>query len=305
MEQTIIVKSSKFKTAMSKWKTKPLYEKIILIFFFVFFCLEAFTSLYPFVWVINNALKLPAEFYESSSALTKSWYFQNFINVFDPEIGFFLNEVNYFGMLGNSIWITFLNIFVNVGSSSLVGYCLSKYRFPGANLLYGIMIFTQTIPIVGSGAAGYKLSVALGLINNPALIWISWCSGFDYAAFIMYGYFRGISSSYMEAARIDGASEWQIIAKIIIPLAFPCMFALAIQNFVGMWNNYTTVQVMLREYPNLAYGLFVYSKENLHSHAGKGQYYAALIWTAIPGVLLYSCFQDVILKNLTVGGIKG
>lgn len=307
MEQNLIYKPSRFKTAMKKWKNKPILEKCILVFFFIFFCLESFTSLYPFVWVINNSLKGAREFYESSALITKSWRFQNYFDVFstNPDIGFRLNDVDYFGMLGNSIWITFLNIFVNVGSSSLVGYCLAKYRFPGSNLLYGIMIFTQTIPIIGTGAAAYKLLVSLNMINNPMLIWMSWCSGFDYAAFIMYGYFRGISSSYMEAARIDGASEWQIIGKIIIPLAFPCMFALAINNFVSMWNNYSVVQINLRDFPNLAYGLFIFDKSNMHTTTGRGMYYAALVWTAIPGVLLYSCFQDIILKNLTVGGIKG
>ena len=305
MSEIVIKKPSKFRSAMTKWKNKPLYEKLILIFFFLFFCAESFTSLYPFAWVINNSLKAPFEFMNPSSNLTTSWRFMNFIDVFNPTNGFKIGDVTYLGLLSNSVWITLLYLGVNLMSSCLLAYCLSKYRFPGHNLLYGLMIFTQTIPIVGTGAAAYKLLVSLNMINNPTLIWMSWCMGFDYSAFIMYGYFKGISTSYMESARIDGANEFQIIGKIILPLAFPCMLALFVNNVVGQWNNYSVVQINLREFPNLAYGLFVYSKDVLHSHNDKGLYYAALIWTSIPGIFIYTFFQKLILQNLTVGGLKG
>lgn len=305
MSEVIIKKQNVFQRAWKKWTNKPLYVQIILVFFFLFFCAEAFTSLYPFVWVINNSLKLPREFQESTSKITQSWEFANYLKVFDSEVGFKIKDVTYFGMLSNSIWITFVYLFVNILSSCMLAYCISKFRFPGCNFLYGLMIFTQTIPIIGTGAAAYKLLSRLNMINNPSLIWMSWCMGFDYSAFIMYGYFKGISNSYMESARIDGANEWQIILKIIIPLAFPCILSLWVTNFVGQWNNYSVVQINLREFPNLAYGLFIYSKDTLHTNNDKGLYYAALVITAIPGVVLYSVFQKTILSNLTVGGLKG
>lgn len=306
MAEVVIKKHSRIRSALAKWKAKPLYVKAILIFFFIFFCCETFTSLFPFAWVINNSVKSPDQFAKfGASALVTDIHLENFLRVFDPVDGFVSNDVSYFGMLSNSIWITFVFLIVNIGSSSLLAFCLSKYRFPGHNLLYGLMIFVQTIPIIGTGAAAYKLLTALGFINNPALIWMIWCSGFDYSAFIMYGYFKGISTSYMESARIDGANEFQIIGKIILPLAFPCMLALMITNFVGQWNNYSVVQINLRDFPNLAYGLFTYSKDILHSNNDKGMYYAALIITALPGIILYSCFQKLILANLTVGGLKG
>ena len=168
------------------------------------------------------------------------------------------------------------------------------------------MIFTQTIPIVGTGAAMFRHMVTLKMYNNPATIWFAWSMGFDYSAFVMFGFFSGISISYMEAASIDGASEWQIYTKVMLPQMFPCIIALMITNFVTKWNDYATSQIYLNNFPTLAYGLFLFEqKSNFGDSTKLGIYYAALIITSIPGVILYSTMQNFVIKNMTIGGLKG
>jgi ABC-type glycerol-3-phosphate transport system permease component len=192
-----------------------------------------------------------------------------------------------------------------------VGYNLAKFRFPGKSALYALLIFTQTIPIMGTGAASFKLKYDLNMINNPATIWLSWAMGFDYSAFILFGSFQGISKSYSESAEIDGANEWQIFFKIIFPQVFPVIVALLVSNFVTKWNDYTMSQITLNKYPNLAYGLYTFEKASIYGNDsimatyGNGIYYAALVLTALPGVILYATFQNLIIKNMTVGGLKG
>lgn len=208
-------------------------------------------------------------------------------------------------MLWNSVWQTAMYLFINLLSSTLVAYTTAKFRFPGRKLLYGLMIFTQTIPIVGTGAASYKLRYAMGMINNPAWIWFYWAMGFDYACFVMYGTFQGISDTYSESAEIDGASELTVLLKVVLPQAFPAIVALLITNFVTRWNDYASAQISLNHYPNLAYGLFLFQKDSQYDTNSRGLYYAALVLTAVPGVVLYAVFQNFVIKNVSVGGIKG
>ena len=144
------------------------------------------------------------------------------------------------------------------------------------------------------------------MVNNPALIWISWAVGFDYTCFILYGTFQGISKSYSESAELDGASQLQILCKIVFPMAFPAILAMSITSFTSHWDDYTTFQIFLNKYTNLSYGLYQFSHSKQGTFAGgKMTYYAALFCSALPVVILYACSQTLILKNIAVGGLKG
>ncbi len=287
---------------LSKFIGYSLPAKLVLIFFFLFFVAEAIIHLYPMIWAINNSLKTADEYYKSTTAITTTWQFANYVNVFkDFKVG----NVGILTMLWNAIWETAMYLIANLGSSLCVAYALAKFRFPGHEFLWGFLIFIQIIPIFGTGAASYKLFFELGFVNNPALIWIAWGGGFDYSAFILYGTFRGIDNAYSEAAKLDGANNPQILFKLLFPMVFPSLLALMVTNFVGRWNDYTVSQIYMNKYPNLAFGLFSYKKASQYAAGSIGAYFAATIVTAIPGVLLYSLFQNVIMKNITIGGLKG
>ncbi len=279
--------------------------KIALIGFFLFFVVEAFIHIYPFVWVINNSLRAEVDININSTILTETWLFSNYWKVFtDFKVGTLQGDIYYLDMLINSTWQTFVYLFVNLSSSMFVAYNLAKFRFPGRGLLYGVLIFTQTIPLFGAGTADFKLKYDLGMINNPWTIWIGWAMGFDYSTIILLGAFQGISRTYSEAAEIDGANQFQIFFKIMFPQVFPAVMALMVTNFVTRWNSYETSQIVLRNYPNLAYGLFA-ALDDPNLTMDLGGKYAALVLTAIPGVLMYACFQNLIIKNMSVGGLKG
>lgn len=294
---------SKFKKSLIKFHNKSVGEKIILIVFFLFFLTEAIAQVVPFLWVINNSLKTQAEYDASTFAITRSWQFSNFIKVFSEFT--VSGDIGYWTMLLNSLWQSGMFLFFNLLSSMLLAYALAKFNFPGHGFLYGLLIFVQTIPILGTGAAGYKIRYAMGIINNPWLIWITFSGAFDYSCFILYGTFKGVSKSYSESAEMDGANEFIILGKVVFPQVFPCIVALLVTNFVSIWNDYTTAQLYLNEYPNLAYGMFLFQKDSAYKKDGKAIYFAALIISSLPGIILYSASQNLIIKNMAVGGIKG
>ena len=288
---------------IDKFLKQSLSVKIVLILFFLFFAVEVVIHLTPFFFVINNSLKTTEEYLENPASLTTSWAFQNYVQVFTNFK--IRGNINYLAMLFNSMWQTFVYLFVNILASVMVAYPLAKFKFPGRELFYGLLIFTQTIPIIGAGGAYYKLLTEFNMINNPSIFWVSWFMGFDYSCFILYGTFQGISNSYSEAAEIDGATQIQILLRIVLPMLIPAIAALAVTNFTVRWNDFTTSQLYLKDYPNLAYGLYVFETDSSWEANTKGVYFASLVMTALPAIILYAAFQNLIIKNISVGGLKG
>ena len=284
-------------------KKSTVSEKITAWVFFVLFVIIALISIYPFLWAINNSLKMFDEYSENSFVLTKSWQFINYVRVFSGEFQY--DNVTYLGMLWNSLWIVVVKVFVNVASSTMLAYAVARFRFPGKDLLYVIVIFVNTIPIIGSGPAAFKLLNALNMVENHATIWLSWASGFDFAFIVLYGYFKGVSPAYSESAYIDGANEYQTMFSIVLPQVIPCLVAIVITQAIGVWNDYGTVMIYLRKTPNLAYGLYMFNTESMYITNSKPIFFAAAVISALPIIVLYSCTQNLIMENMTAGGLKG
>lgn len=292
------------------FRKSSVKTKIIYVFFFIVFVSFAVVCLYPMYWAIINSLKTMEDFVNNPLLLPSEWRFINYVNVF-TEFTVAAEGVGgqefykYFDMLGNSLWILVVHVFVNVASSAMLAYALAKFNFPGKNLLYAVVIFANTIPIIGSGPAAYKLAVALNFVNNPSLIWMQWASGFDFAFIVFYGYFKGISASYSESAKIEGANNLVILLKIILPQIIPCLVAIAITQAIGVWNNYSISMIYLPKFPNLAYGMYLFQNGNNWVPDSKPIYFAAATISSLPIIVLYACSQNLILTNMTTGGLKG
>lgn len=277
-------------------------EKITIIVCLTIFIANALMCVYPIFWSFINALKTGEEFFADNMALPTQWHFGNFIRVFQE---FVIRDFTYFDMLYNSLWMLVVRVFVNVVSSMMLAYALARFRFPGSNFLYLLVIIANTIPIIGTGAAGYKLMIDLNMINNPATIWISWAGGFDFAFIIFYGTFKGISSSYSEAAKMDGANNLVVFLQVILPQAFPSILAIAITQATSVWNDYSTSMIYLRDYPSLAYGLYLFNTEANYIEDSKPIYFSAAIISCIPVIVIYASNMSLIMNNVTAGGLKG
>ena len=284
-------------------KKSSTSEIVTAIIFLILFIIIAIVCIYPLFWAFNNSLKTFDEYSENNFILTKSWDFYNYFKVFNGTFQY--NGVTYLGMLYNSLWILVVRVFVNIASSLMLAYAIARFEFPGRNFLYAVVIFANTIPIIGSGPATFKLLNSLNMVENPTTIWLSWAGGFDFAFIVLYGYFKGISPSYSESAYVEGAGELRVFFSIILPQVVPCVVAIMITQAIGVWNDYSTVMIYLRKTPNLAYGLYMFNTESIYISNSKPIYFAAAVISAVPVIVLYACTQKLILTNMTAGGLKG
>lgn len=292
---------------MKRFKEKrinqpSMSQKIFLKLFFAIFLIYGITLAYPFVWAMINAGKTGMEYVNDSFGLAESYVWRNFIDAFTNIKH---NNVDFFHMFFNSIWMSILCVFANVGASSLVAYVMAKYHFPGKTALYAVAIFIQVVPIVGAGASKYKFLSETGLLDNPTLFWLTWAAGFDFAFVVLYGYFRSVSWEYAEAAFMDGASDFRVFLRVMMPQARGAIASLMILNFITAWNDYNTPLLYMKSYPTMALGIYMFQEESRFMANSMPLLFAAVIIATIPVIIIFACTQDMIMTNVTAGGLKG
>lgn len=301
MENVKKLSHNKFPQGKNKIK-KSVSRRIIFIVYFVFACLFSIYCLFPLIWTFYNSLKPVEEYYISTLKLPNVWNLSYYGSIFK---NFTVGKYGFWIMAWNSVWMAFISQLLNILASVLVAYPLARYDFPGKGFFYGIIVFRITIPIVGSGAAGYKLMMNMNMINNPLMFSLQWFSGFDMSALILYGYFKNISKEYSEAAFIDGAGRATVLFKVVLPQAWPCIVALYINAVKNVWSNYQTSMLYLQKYPNLGYGIYLLRDEASFLEGGVPMYYGAIILSALVPLALFAVGQKSMITNMSVGGLKG
>lgn len=282
------------------------WEKVLFGVIFVIFLVYAVSLVFPFVWLTINSFQDALEFQLNSMlgeafAFPEKWVMDNYTYAFN-ELEY--EGTNIFGMFFNSIWHTACVACGGVLMCACTAYILSKYKFRGSDIIYTIIIFTMTIPVIGTSGATFKLAVDLGVYNTPFFILMTCLVGYGMNFLVLYGFFKNVSWSYAEAAFMDGATHFGVFVKVMLPQALPIMSTLIITSAIGAWNDYNTMLLYMPDYPTIASGLFNVSRI-LPRSGNTPAYYAALVISVVPILILFLCFSDAIMKNFSVGGLKG
>lgn len=284
---------------------KSTSELIVFGIAFLIFFLWAASLLYPLLWLLNNSLKHRLDFLRNVSEVLAfpdakyGWDFKNYIEAFQ---GIKHNNTTFIGMIFNSLWYCAIVLGGNVLVSACTGYVLSKYDFKARNFIYATAIVCMTLPIFGTGGAQYTFYHKTGLYDTPLYPVWSMLSGFGMRFMMLYAFFKGVSWDYAEAVLIDGGNDFTVFFKIMLPIAFPMILTLCITGFIGVWNSYEAVLLYLPSYPTLAVGIF---KVQEQFESDKPVYFAALIISVIPVLAVFIAFSDLIMNNLSIGGLKG
>lgn len=275
----------------------------IFVVLFVLFVLYSITLVYPVIWMFLSSLKGSLEYSAGDPfALPQKWLFKNYAEAFT-----LLNVqgTSFVGLIWNSIWQAGVSIIIGLFVSGLVCYVMAKMTFPGQKIIYATIIAVMIIPIYGSLPAAFKLKTDLGLYDNPMNIVISSFGPVGGMRFlVLYAFFKGISWEYVEAGMIDGASHWKIFFSIILPLAIPPLATFAMTDFVGAWNDYLTPLMYMPSFPTLASGLYQYEADMTRA-VKYPVYYAGVIISTVPILVLFVSFRDVFMSSLSGGGLKG
>ncbi len=281
-------------------------EKVIFGIVAALMVVYSLSILLPFVWLIINSFQDTIQYSFNMVdgkvfALPDKWLISNYAKALT---GLKYNDANLITMFINSMWITVVSAGLTVFSQAVAGYCFAKYEFKPKAMMYFLAIFSLTIPIVGTTAASLKLRLALGLYDNPLGTVLLNINGFGGNFLVMIAIFKNIPWSYAEAVFIDGGDDFTVFFKIMLPQAMPAMVTLFISGAIACWKDYENVLMYMPSYPTLSTGLYMISTL-LVRNGGHTHYFAGLILSTIPILIVYICFCDQMMKNISVGGLKG
>ncbi|WP_367568132.1 carbohydrate ABC transporter permease [Lacrimispora sp.] len=254
-----------------------------------------FLFLMPIVWVMASSLKNAGELFSwPPSLFGKNPSLDNYRKAL--EEGSF--GVYFFNTVFTSLTATFLTVVVNVMS----GYAFAKYHFKGEKLLFGVVLATLMIPLEVIMIPIFKVIVATGLYNS---LWglIIPAVASPTAVFLVRQYYTGIPDAYMEAARIDGASELSILMRVMLPLAKPVVSVLCIFSFMWRWNDYLWPKLVInsKERYTIQLALANYSGEY---SVDWNSLLAMSVISMIPVILVFITLQKYIIGGMTAGGVK-
>ena len=318
-------------TSQVKQKSKRTWN-IFAIIFFSLLALYSLSILTLLFWGLLTSLKsitdfktfgnvigLPDSKWSKDEMLFKNYLliFQRFvIKTYDKsyysaifgKINILERKVGFVELVFNTIIYAVLCASVQSFATFLGAYLCAKYKYWFSNFFYSLLLVIMIIPIVGTGPATLVLLRDTGLYSTYlAMIILHFnCTGMYF--FVYYAYVQGISDSYVEAAEIDGASQTRIFFTIIIPLASKILLTVILLSFIGLWNDYQTPLLYYPNKPTLAYA--VYSMANSSggsatiSTTGLPQKVAGCMILAIPLIVLFITCKDLVLGNLSMGGLK-
>lgn len=278
-------------------------EKVLFIIMFIVFVIFSISFIFPFLWVLMNTFKTKGDFAKDFMSLPDKWVLDNFITAFT-----FKNTAtkNYtvFQMMGMSVLIAGVGTIVTVFTSSAAAYVVAKYRFPGRNLIFSVVVFSLIVPIVGSLPSQIQLMDSLHLSGTVIGCIFLYSGGFGMNFMLLYSFFKNLSWTYVEAARIDGASDFKIFFRIIIPMAKGPIIAISVIQLIGLWNDYLTPSIYLPNKPTIAVGL-KYLSDTMIQQGNYTLLFATIIVALISIIVLFCCFSKTIMENTSVGGLKG
>lgn len=196
----------------------------------------------------------------------------------------------------------------------ITAYLCARYDYKFSKIMYNVVVVVMIIPIIGSMASEITLVKTLGLLDTYYGVWIMKANFLGLYFLVFYGTFKSMPKSFSEAAIIDGANDAQVLLQIALPLVKNTILTIFLIKFVEFWNDYQTPMVYMGYHPTISYGLFIMINGNPDKESVADIFFdpthipskmAAVIYTALPVTVLFLIFQNKLMGNLTVGGVKG
>lgn len=253
-------------------------------------------ALFPMYWLFVNALTPITSNPPLTPILWPAWSLDNFRRLLE-------GNVFYKNWMLNSLMVSLAITIWHVLFDSMAGYAFAKRRFPGREVIFWLMLSTLMIPIHVTVIPLYIVTNRLGLIDNLLAVILPGTAN-AFGIFLMRQYIQTLPSELEEAARIDGASEFQVFWSVILPLARPALGALAIFTFVRHWNDFLWPLIALTRPQNYTLTVGVANLQGEFA-TDYGVIFAGAALAALPMIVFFFAFQRQFLEGVRMGAVKG
>jgi ABC-type glycerol-3-phosphate transport system permease component len=273
-------------------RSRPPLGKTFSTFVLVPICA---LMLFPFVWLVLTSLR------EQNTVFSGPFIPEDFTFAAYPKAWTSIEFPLHFW---NSLWITSVTVVGVLVFATLSGYAFAKLQFPLKNILFVLLLTTLMMPATALIIPLYLELRTLGLLNTQAGLLVLYISGSaPFSMFLMRAFFETLPDELVEAARVDGASEFTIFARVMLPLARPGIATVVIFQFLQTWNEFLIANTVLQNTDLLPLQPVLFTLT--------GQYAtdwptltAGLTLSIIPVVIVYVRMQNQFVAGMTLGAVK-
>jgi putative chitobiose transport system permease protein len=277
---------------------KPLGPRLLRnTLLYLALALVGLFSVGPLLWILSTSLKPPQDnLYSYPPALLPSELnFDSYIKVFD-----FIT----WGNIWNSLVIAVGGTALNLVFSSLAAYPLARYDFPGKRYVMGLLLMVLMLPLYTSLVVNFLTVKAIGLQNNllgvilPTALTV-------FGIFLLRQGYLTIPKELEDAGRADGASEWRIWWRLMLPLIGPSLATLAVFSFVENWNNFLWPLIVLTEPDKFPLTLALQTMANNAFTSNARSVAAGTVISLLPILLIFLAAQKFFIEGIAAGSVKG
>lgn len=249
----------------------------------------------PFIWMLSTSLKPQAEIFARPPI------------IISPNMS--LEGYEY--IVGQGVWRSLANTFIiaagftigGVFFCSLGGFGFAKYRFPGRNPLFVILLATMMIPPAVTMVPTYILMRELGWVNTFWPLIVPGAAN-AFGIFFMRQYISTISDELLDAARIDGCNEFGVFWRVIAPIAAPGAISLGLIFFMGAWNNYLGPLIYLKSPDNFTLPLMMMTMQGPPGYSAYREFMGIAVISVAPLLAIFLLFQRRFIEGITAGAVK-
>ena len=289
----------KIRTSATAQRRFSIGLRLVISFILIVF------SLFPILWVIS------ASFNPTGSLATQKLIPEN------PGLGNYRTlmesgEIPFWTWFGNSVKIASITSVLSLAITTVAAYAFSRFRFRGRQTMLKAILLIQVFPALLALVATFLMISqigdvipAIGLNTHTSLILVYLGGAMGINIWLMKGFLDTIPRDIDESAMVEGATDWQIFTRLILPLLRPILIVIAILNYIGTYGEFVLARVLLKsnEQYTLMVGLQVFAGAQFNQRWGV--FAAGALIGALPIMIIYLALQDQIVGGLTTGAVKG
>lgn len=279
---------------MEKSKTKKKKFSIAELLKHVYLIGICIGLLFPFFLMLIMSVKDKQQIVYDFFSIGPPFHFENYKVAFE-----FVGP-----LIGNSLFMAITTVVITVFVTGLAAYAFGKLHFPGEKLFFGVFFVKMMLPGIINLIPSFMLAMKLGLLDTPwAVILFHVGTAQPFWVFVMKTFVAQMPRELFESMRIDGASEFHIFTKLAVPLLKPMLSLMAINVFVGVWNDYVWPLVTIQTFEKrpLTVGLAFLTS----SHPGEyGMLTAGYTIAALPLLIIFCLSMKQFVEGMTAGAVK-
>lgn len=251
----------------------------------------------PFIWMLSTSFKLPQDVFGFPPVLISPR--STLVNY-----QFLFEKKNLALIVWNTFFVAASGTMLSLLFCSLGGYGFAKFKFPGRNVLFSLLLATMIIPGAVTIVPSFVIMRSFGWYNTFWPLIVPGAAN-AFGIFFMRQYISTINDELIDAARIDGAGEMGIYWRIILPIVLPGLTSLGLIFFMGSWNNYLGPLIWLKSPDKFTLPLAIFQFGGAVGLTNYNGQMAMSVISIIPLLIIFLAFQRRFVEGITAGAIKG